>query len=60
MEGLEITVLLENSQVGIRPSPQIKVMRSIAQLKRIYTNACSMDNKQGKLEAIVELWKTMM
>jgi len=29
-------------------------VRSIAQLKCIYTNACSMGNKQEELEAIVE------
>jgi len=33
--------------------PNLEV-RSIAQFKRIYTNACSMGNKQEELEAIVQ------
>ncbi|GAB0190216.1 mitochondrial enolase superfamily member 1 [Grus japonensis] len=40
--------------VGIRASPLKKVMRSVAQLKCIYTNACSMGNKQRELEAIIQ------
>jgi len=44
----------ENGHVGIRASHPKKVAGSIAQLKHIYTNACSMGNKQ-ELEAIMQL-----
>ena len=40
----------EYGQEGIRASPTQKV----AELRCIYTSACSMDNKQEKLEAIVQ------
>lgn len=42
----------ENSQVGIRASPCKKVVGPIAQLKCIYTDVCSMGNKEEELEAI--------
>lgn len=50
IDGLENTEAPGNSQVGIRPSPLRKVMRSIAQMTCIYANACSMHNKQEEWE----------
>ena len=52
---LETTETPENSHVEIiRASAPKKVAGSIAQLKCICTNACSMGNKQEELEAIVQ------
>jgi len=45
----------ENSHIAIRVSLHGKAERSIAHLKCIYTNACSMGNKQKELKAIVQL-----
>lgn len=42
-----------NGHTGISTPPPRKMMGSIAQLKCIYTDACSMGNKEKKLEAIV-------
>ncbi|KAK4824952.1 hypothetical protein QYF61_021640 [Mycteria americana] len=53
VDVLETTEEPENGHVGIRVSPPKKVTGSIAQLKCIYTNACSMGNKEEELEAIV-------
>lgn len=44
----------ENGHVRIKVSPPKKVVGSIAQLKRVYKNACSMINKQEEVEAIVQ------
>lgn len=44
----------ENGHVGLRVSPSKKMVGSIAQLTRIYTNARSMINKQEEVEAIVQ------
>ena len=44
----------ENGHVRIRVSPSKKVAGTIAPLKCIYTNACSMGNKQEELEAILQ------
>lgn len=41
--------------MGIRKDSSKKVMRSEAQLKCLYVNACSMGNKQDQLEAMVQL-----
>ena len=49
---LETIEMPENGQVGIRDSPPKP--GSIAQLKCIYTNACSMGKNQEELEAIVQ------
>ena len=46
VDMLETTEAPENSHIGIRACPPIKVAGSIAQLKCIYTNVCSMGNKQ--------------
>ncbi|KAK4819370.1 hypothetical protein QYF61_001649 [Mycteria americana] len=54
MDVLETTEAPENGHVGIRASPTKKVTGSIAQLKCIYTNACSMDSKQEELGAVVQ------
>lgn len=43
--ALETTEAPENGHIGIRVSPPKRVEGSIAQLKRIYTNVCSMGNK---------------
>jgi len=51
---LENIKVPENSHVAIRARPPKKVAGSIAQVKRIYTNACNMSNKQEELEAIVQ------
>ena len=40
---------------GIRAHSSSKVSWLIAQLKCLYTNACSMGNKQQELEATVQL-----
>ena len=55
VDMLETTEAPENSHIGIRACPPIKVAGSVAQLKCIYSNACSMGNKQEELEAIVQL-----
>jgi len=62
IDVLETTEVPENSHIGIRASPPIKVAGSIAQLKCIYTNACSMGNEQEQLEATVQLenWDTVV
>ncbi|GAB0205338.1 maestro heat-like repeat-containing protein family member 7 [Grus japonensis] len=52
---LETTEVPENSHIGIRASPPKKMSGSIAKLNCVYTNACSMGNKQEELEAIVQL-----
>ncbi|PKU47277.1 adaptin ear-binding coat-associated protein 1 [Limosa lapponica baueri] len=44
----------EHSQVGIRACPPKKVAGQLAQLECIYTNVCSMGNKQEELEAIIQ------
>ena len=44
-----------NRPIGIRNDSSKKVMRPIAQLKCLYTNACNMGNKQKELEAMVQL-----
>lgn len=54
IDVLETTEVPENGHVGIRASPPKKVAGSVAQLKCIYTNACSMGNEQEELEAIVK------
>ncbi|PKU29185.1 hypothetical protein llap_20511 [Limosa lapponica baueri] len=54
IDGLEMTAVPGNGQVGIQASPSKKVAGQIAQLKCFYTNAHSMDNKQEDLEAIVQ------
>ncbi|KAK4832453.1 hypothetical protein QYF61_023177 [Mycteria americana] len=54
MDVLETTEAPENGHVGIRTSPPKKAVGSIAQLKCIYTNACSMGHEQEELEAIVQ------
>lgn len=54
VDGLEITEVPKNDHIGIRASPPKKVMGSLAKLKCNYTIACSMGNKQEKLEAIVQ------
>ena len=46
--------MLETMEVPENGHPK-KVAGSIAQMKCIYTNACSMGNKQEELEAIVQL-----
>ena len=51
---LETMEVPENGHIGIRASPPKKVAGSIAQLKRIYTNACSMGDRQEELEATVQ------
>ncbi|GAB0189218.1 hypothetical protein GRJ2_001387100 [Grus japonensis] len=51
IDGLETT----EGQVEIRASPIRRMEGSAAQLKCIYTNACSMGNKQEELEAIMQL-----
>lgn len=40
---------------GIKACSSKKVTQSIAQLKCLYTNACSMSNKQEQWEATVQL-----
>ena len=52
---LETTEAPENSHTGIRACSSKKVAGSVAQLKCIYSNACSMGSKQEELEAIVQL-----
>lgn len=42
---------------GIREGSSKKAMRPIAKLKCLYTNACSMGNKQEELETVVQLGK---
>jgi len=42
---------------GIREGSSEKATRSIAKLKCLYTNVCSMGNKQEELETIVQLGK---
>ncbi|GAB0175367.1 hypothetical protein GRJ2_000001900 [Grus japonensis] len=54
IDVLETTEVPENGHIGIRASPPKKVAGSIAQLKCIYTNGCSLGNKQEELEAIVQ------
>ncbi|GAB0189311.1 maestro heat-like repeat-containing protein family member 7 [Grus japonensis] len=51
---LETAEAPENSHIRIRTSSPTKVEGSIAQLKCIYTNACSIGNEQEELEAIVQ------
>ena len=57
IDVLETTEAPESDHIGIRASPTKKVAGSIAQLKCIYTNACSMGNKQEELEAIGQAGK---
>jgi len=52
---LETTEAPDNGHIGIRASTSGKVVGSIAQLKCIYANACSMGIKQEELEAVVLL-----
>lgn len=47
IDELEKTNTPANGQVGIRPSPLRKVMRSIVQLNCIYTNACKHGQQRG-------------
>ncbi|PKU44939.1 hephaestin-like protein 1 [Limosa lapponica baueri] len=54
IDVLESKEASENGHVGIRASPHKKVVGSIAQLKYIYTNTCSIGNKLEELEAIVQ------
>ncbi|KAK4818516.1 hypothetical protein QYF61_014329 [Mycteria americana] len=54
IDVLETMEVPENGHIGIRASPPEKVAGSVAQLECIYTNACSMGNKQEELEAIVQ------
>ncbi|KAK4824014.1 hypothetical protein QYF61_009605 [Mycteria americana] len=54
MDVLETTEAPENGHNGTRAFPSKKGTGSIAQLKCIYTNACSMGNKEEELEAIVQ------
>ena len=42
---------------GIREGSTEKAMRPIAKLKCLYTNACSMGNKQEELETVAQLGK---
>ena len=42
---------------GIREGSSDKAMRPIAKLKCLYTNACSMGNKQEELETVAQLGK---
>ncbi|GAB0179537.1 T-cell activation Rho GTPase-activating protein-like [Grus japonensis] len=51
IDGLETM----EGQVVIRASPLKQAMESVAKLKCIYTNTCSMGKKQQELEAIVQL-----
>jgi len=51
---LETMEAPENGDIRIRSSSPKKVVGSVAQLKCTYMNACSVDNKQEELEAIVQ------
>ena len=55
IDMLEATEAPENDDVGTSASLPKKVSGSIAQVKCIYSNACSVGNKQEELEAIVQL-----
>ena len=54
IEVLETMEAPKNGHIGIEASPPRKVAGSVAQLKHIYTSACSMGNKREELEAIVQ------
>jgi len=54
IEVLEPTEAPENSHIAIEAFPPRKGVGSTALLKCIYTNACSVGNKQEELEAIMQ------
>lgn len=45
----------ENNPIGIMASPPAKVAGTAAQLKCIFSNACSMGKEQEELKTMVQL-----